>query len=399
MKKKNHLGRLGVIAALAVALIGATMQLGRAADEFDIHVIVSLTGTGAFIGQGEQRMLELLQTSINRHGGIKGRPVHFVFQDDQTNPQVAVQLVNDLVARRVNAFLGPSLIAECNAAAPLVSEGPVMYCFSPSMHPPAGSYVFSSGVSTVDLFAALIRYVRLRGWTRLGLLASTDASGQDADKSFAEVLALPENKDVHIVEHSHFNLSDVSVAAQIERMRAAAPDVLLAWTTGTAVATIFKATIQAGYDVPVATSAGNQSYGQMAQFAGFLPKQLYIPTSTYPAHEGVFKLDPRVEAEQAEMSATLAAANLIPDQHTAAAWDPASIVVAALRALGPEANPAQIRAYIAGLADYAGIDGLYDFKKVPQRGLDQNDAIVTLWRPETNRWHWVSMPGGVPLKE
>lgn len=396
MKKIRILLRVFAFSAMA---IGLCAHASRAADEYPIHVIVSLTGTGAFIGQGERRTLGLLQSSVNQHGGIGGRPVGFVFHDDQTNPQVAVQIVTELVAQKVNAFLGPSLIAECNAAAPLVVTGPVMYCFSPSSHPPPGSFVFSAGVSTVDLFGTLIRYFRLEGWSHLGLLASTDASGQDADKGFAEVLSWPENQTVKIAELSHFNLSDVSVAAQIERMRSAKPDVLLAWTTGTAVATIFKAVIQAGYDVPVATSAGNQSNGQMAQFASFVPKQLYIPTSTYLAHKGLYNLDPRVEAEQQEMYRTLAAANVIPDQHNAAAWDPAAILIAALRKLGAAATSEQISQTIAGLEDYAGIDGMYNFKKVPQRGLDQNDAVVTLWQSDKSRWLWRSEPGGVPLKE
>jgi branched-chain amino acid transport system substrate-binding protein len=396
MKTIRNRLRVVVLSALVIALCAPA---GRAADEYPIHVIVSLTGTGAFIGQGERRTLELLQSSLNTHGGIGGRPVGFVFHDDETSPQVAVQLVTELVSENVNAFLGPSLIAECNAAAPLVQRGPVMYCFSPSSHPPPGSFVFSSGVSTVDLFGTLIRYFRLKGWSRLGLLSSTDASGQDADKGFSDVLAWPENRTVKIAEHSHFNLNDLSVAAQIETMRSAKPDVLLAWTTGTAVATIFKAIIQAGYEVPVATSAGNQSNAQMAQFASVVPKQLYIPTSTYLAHDGLYKLDPRVEAEQQEMDRALAAANAIPDQHTAAAWDPAAILVAALRKLGTGATPEQIRQSIAGLEDYAGIDGLYNFKKVPQRGLDQNDAVVTLWQADERRWVWRSEPGGTPLKE
>jgi branched-chain amino acid transport system substrate-binding protein len=395
---KNIATQLRII-LLSALVLGACASASRAAENYPLHVIVSLTGTGAFIGQGEKRTLELLQVSVNHHGGIKGRPVSFVFHDDQTNPQVAVQIVTELVTQKVNAILGPSLIAECNAAAPLVNAGPVMYCFSPSSHPPPGSFVFSAGVSTVDLFGTLVRYFRLKGRTQLGLLASTDASGQDADKGFAEVLAWPENKNVKIVEHSHFNLSDVSVAAQIERMRAAKPDLLLAWTTGTAVATIFKAVIQAGYDVPVATSAGNQSNGQMAQFASFVPKELYIPTSTYLAHDGLYTLDPNVEAEQQEMYRTLAAANIVPDQHTAAAWDPAAIVIAALRKVGPDAAPEQIRQAIAALEDYAGIDGMYNFKKVPQRGLDQADAVVTLWQADKSRWIWRSAPGGAPLKE
>ena len=45
------------------------------------------------------------------------------------------------------------------------------------------------------------------------------------------------------------------------------------------------------------------------------------------------------------------------------------IVVDALRHLAPNASAAQVRDYILQLKGYAGINGLYDFEAVPQRGL------------------------------
>jgi branched-chain amino acid transport system substrate-binding protein len=52
------------------------------------------------------------------------------------------------------------------------------------------------------------------------------------------------------------------------------------------------------------------------------------------------------------------------------------------------------RALIEG---YAGVDGIYDFERVPQRGLDVNDAVVTLWDPAKKNWQVVSEPAGAPL--
>ncbi len=50
---------------------------------------------------------------------------------------------------------------------------------------------------------------------------STDASGQDAENGLKSVLALPENKDMQLVATAHFNITDVSVAAQLEDVKAA----------------------------------------------------------------------------------------------------------------------------------------------------------------------------------
>jgi branched-chain amino acid transport system substrate-binding protein len=73
------------------------------------------------------------------------------------------------------------------------------------------------------------------------------------------------------------------------------------------------------------------------------------------------------------------------------------IVIDALRHLGPDATAQQVRDYIANLKGFAGINGVYDFPKNPQRGLDVQGAIVTLWNPAHQTWELVSKPTGVPL--
>jgi branched-chain amino acid transport system substrate-binding protein len=85
------------------------------------------------------------------------------------------------------------------------------------------------------------------------------------------------------------------------------------------------------------------------------------------------------------------------DNHAATVWDAAMIVVDGLRKLGPTATAAQLRGYIDGLTDYAGVWGLYNFKTVPQRGLDAGNAVVIRWDGPGKRFAWMSEPGGVPL--
>ena len=119
----------------------------------------------------------------------------------------------------------------------LKEDGPVLYCFSPGVHPPPGSYEFSASVSTIDLAETLVRYFRLKGWTRLALIVSTDATGQDAEKNLKDIVLFSENKDMDLVASEKFNATDVSVAAQMEQIRAAAPQALVAWSTGTPIAT------------------------------------------------------------------------------------------------------------------------------------------------------------------
>ena len=141
------------------------------------------------------------------------------------------------------------------------------------------------------------------------------------------VLKLPENSYLQVVERQRFNPTDVSVSAQMERIKAANPQALIAWSTGAPIATVFKGILAAGLNVAVGTTNGNQTYAQMAQYKDFLPKELFIPTSVFLPHEGMFRLDAQGREQQQKLYAAFAAANLKPDSMTVLAWDPANIVV------------------------------------------------------------------------
>jgi branched-chain amino acid transport system substrate-binding protein len=373
----------------------ASLALG--ADSYRIDVITSLTGGASFLGKGEQQALQLLEKSVNKTGGIRGRPVEFVFYDDQSSPQVAVQLGAQLKAKNPAVILGPSIVAMCNAAGPLMKDGPVMYCLSPGIHPAKGSYVFTSSTSTYDLAKALMRYFRTKGWKNIAIMTSSDASGQDAERGLNEAAAMPENKELKIVARAHFNTTDVSVAAQIENVKAANPQAFIAWSTGAPIATVFKGIVQAGLDVPTATTDGNMTYAQMKNYADFLPKQLFIASASWAGY-GYQKLDPRLESVIKEFYDQYAAIGQKPDLPASIGWNSGLIVVDALKKLGPKVTAAQLRDYLVNLEGVPGIDGLLDFPASPQRGLGLHDVIVTRWDPAKHTWIAVSKPGGEPLQ-
>ena len=185
---------LSLLIRAAAILVCVTAASGAsAAEPYKINVILPLTGGAAFLGKGEQQALQIFQSMTNKEGGINGQPLEFVFHDDQTSPQTTVQIANGIFAEKPAVMLGSSIVAMCNAIAPLLKEGPFDYCLSPGVHPAAGSYQYSTSTDTHALIEALVRYFRLRGLTKIAFISSTDASGQDAERGFNDVLKLPEN--------------------------------------------------------------------------------------------------------------------------------------------------------------------------------------------------------------
>ena len=384
--------------ALPVALV---LALPAAAEEpLDIHVIESLTGYAAFLGKQENEALALKEKSVNAQGGIHGKPLRFHHDDDQSSPQLAVQLVNGLLPAQPAVILGPTLVPSCGATQPLIAKsGPVMYCFGSGIRPAPGSFGFSGGTGTVDQVAVMVRFFRLKGWKRIAFISTTDATGQDGDRSLEETMALAENKEVDLVEHTHFNVTDVSIAAQVERIRAAKPDVVIVWTIGSATGTVFRGIIQAGLELPVGTDAGNMTYQQMQQFAQIMPKECYFTSPSWPVNgDPRIKLDPAVAAKQKEFYDAFAKSPNKPDEGSMLAWDAATTIIDALIALPVNASAAQLHEHVINVTAQAGVGGIYDFVSVPQRGLSARDVVVSLWDAASRRWIAVTQPGGAPIK-
>lgn len=384
-----------LLAMAGVLAISAGSALpARAADPFNIDVVVTLTGPGTFLGKAEEDTIKALEGVVNKEGGIKGRPVHFVFKDDQTQPQVAVQLMNEIISSKAAVMLGSSLAATCLAQGPLVAKsGPVQYCLSPAIHPATGSFVFSGAASTRDALLGEIRYFRARGWKRMAMISSTDASGQDADTEVNHALALPENKGgVAIVDQEHFNPTDLNVAAQMARIKASNPQIIMAYAPGTPFGTLLKGVQTAGIETPIATGNANMSLVQMKQYADITPKELYLSGNPVLAN---IATTPKAKQVQADFNGAFKAAGIRPDYLSTLGWDPALIVVEALRALGTSATPEQIRKWISELHDFTGVSGTYDFRDGSQRGLTVKDIVVMKWDAPKDYWTAVSDPGGL----
>jgi branched-chain amino acid transport system substrate-binding protein len=273
----------------------------------------------------------------------------------------------------------------------------VMYCLSPGVHPATGGYVFTSSVSTYDLFKATLRYYRLKGWKRIAVLTSTDASGQDAERGITEEFSIPENKELELVATARFNPTDVSADAQIQRMKAANPQAIITWTSGTPLGTVFRAIAGAGWDVPVAISNSNMLYEQMSQYAGFTPKQLYIASADWLPSADKSDTPPAVQAAQKQMFDAFQAAGKKPDNAAVLAWDATMIAVTSLGKVAPDATAAQLRDYLLNLKGYEGTTGVYDMAAIPQRGVGIASTMMTRWDADAGTWKVVSHPTGTPF--
>lgn len=393
-----------VVAMLAIALLAhatapralaAPAASSGGAPPYPIYTILSLTGLAAFIGKGEETTLRAAESVIDGTGGIHGRPVQFVIQDDQSNPAVAVQLFNAILAKGVPVQLGPSLAGPCYAVAPLVKTQIVNYCLSPALHPPAGSYSFSGSASTVDLVATSLRYLKAHGARKLALLQTTDASGQDGETVINDDLKLPEFSDMSIADDEHFGPSDISVDAQVLRIKSSGAQAIISWISGPPFGTVCRSVNNAGLDIPLVSSAGNVSYAQIAQYRSFLPKSTLFVSPRFIASN--LPAPAPVKRAQDQFFSAMGAIGVKPDVLAAQAWNPVFVVVEALRRLPENATAQQVHDYIEQLEGFPGINGMMNYRDGGQRGESGDSALIVRYDANGPAFVAVSKPGGMPL--
>jgi branched-chain amino acid transport system substrate-binding protein len=383
---------LALVAAIAISIAPAG---GSAAgsDPFVIPAVLSQTGPAAFIGTSETKALLMIEDQVNKHGGIHGRPIKFDVGDDQSNPLLSTQLVAKIAAAKPPFMIGPGFVATClSSMANIAQNGPLAYCLAPGIRPPAGSYMFSSGPDGDQTTLVLIRWLRLRGWKRIAVISTTDASGQSFDHGVQFAMLQPENKDVTLLATEHMNPSDISASAQMVRIKNLQPDAILTLATGTPWGTMMRSAADAGLTVPVVAGNGNALISQLNQYQSYLPKDLYFAGPPAIA-EGSIGAGPIRDA-QSVFFAALKAANAKPDLLMTQAWDPAMLLIDALRHLGLNATTQQVRDWVLSQQSWAGISGIYDFKDGSQRGVGAHALIMLRWDKDKQGFTAVSRPAG-----
>ena len=273
----NVFGRAArAAAALLTVTTLLTPPLAAQAPPYTISAVLSLTGGAASIGTDEAAALRVYETVVNRQGGINGATVHFAVLDDQSSPQVAVQLATTVLATHPPVMLGSSLAGTTQAMVPLFKNGPVLYASTPVIYPEKGGYVFAAGVSSRHTTAAAMRYFRMKGLTRFALVTTNDASGQDYLRTTDLALGLPENKNVSVVDRESFTPTDISIAPQVEKIKASGAQALLIYATGAPFGTVLRGLFDAGVNLPIDTTGPNFNPVLLERFKTFMPKSEMI---------------------------------------------------------------------------------------------------------------------------
>ena len=111
-------------ATAAAPFVLAAPAIARAdAAPLTLGVLTPLTGAGSFDGPRMLKSIQAVADEINAAGGVLGRPIKLIVEDDETNPDDAVRAAHKLVdVDRVPSIMGTWASAVTTAVAPVCWE-------------------------------------------------------------------------------------------------------------------------------------------------------------------------------------------------------------------------------------------------------------------------------------
>jgi ABC-type branched-subunit amino acid transport system substrate-binding protein len=121
--------RRALITGAAAALAAVPIRASTEAEPLKFGVLTPLTGAG---GQDGPRMLKAIQgviDEVNQGGGVLGRKIETIVEDDQTNPEAAVRAARKLIeVNKVPVIMGTWASAVTSAVAPVCWEAKTFLC-------------------------------------------------------------------------------------------------------------------------------------------------------------------------------------------------------------------------------------------------------------------------------
>jgi ABC-type branched-subunit amino acid transport system substrate-binding protein len=304
----------------AAGLAAATALPFRVAAQgapFKLGVLTPLTGAGGNDGPRMLKAMEAVRQEVNRAGGVLGRPVEFVVEDDQTNPEAAVRAARKLIeVDKVPLIMGTWASAVTSAVAPVCWESKtfLMTCSgadSISLLPHQGFLVRTQPNNKLQA-SAHGEFVHSMGAKRVAIIG---VQAPFAQPNREHLERLMKSKGGEVVIHVIYEKDKPTYRSEIDQVMRAKPDFL--YTNGYAPDTVvlLRDMYKAGITLPKFA----QSYAVPQKTLDTMPPEVT---------DGVFTGQPAADIEAKAydlMKARLGEAE--PDAYVAQANDWASLAI------------------------------------------------------------------------
>ena len=235
-----------VLAFAAGIMIGCDSASGGTAAKSDaekpilIGCYFPLSGGNAAIGESLKVGVQMAVDEINAAGGVEGRQINVLFEDDESDATTGVAVVNKYINQdNVDMIIGTVMTTVMMACLEVSEDAGVVMvtpCASGTSVTNSGyKYVARVQASDEQQARACVEYVIDAGYQKIGLMHSNDDAGTQARDVILSVAA---EHGVELAAVEAFDYASSDYKPQLQNIKAAGCDALITWCTYQAGATI-----------------------------------------------------------------------------------------------------------------------------------------------------------------
>jgi branched-chain amino acid transport system substrate-binding protein len=204
-----------------------SVQMGWAAEPLHIGFIGPMTGDFAQVGMEATRVLTLLAADINGHGGLAGRKVELLIEDDSNNPQKAIAAGEKLLLQSPVAVIGSQTSTVTEALQGIFNDRKVIHIsYGATAVPLTGKgyrYFFRTCPQNSEQAKAAVKIIRKMKVKKVALLHDDSLFGKD----LADVMrSRLHNWMIEVVYDGSLKTGQSDYLPLLERIKAAGPELV-----------------------------------------------------------------------------------------------------------------------------------------------------------------------------
>jgi branched-chain amino acid transport system substrate-binding protein len=371
MMKKRLVLTAGLLVMLAATPAFAQIKIG---------VTLSTTGPAGSLGIPEKNTIALLPKTI------AGKTVEYVVLDDASDSSAAVVNTRRLISEdKVDAIIGstttPNTLAMIDViaenATPVISLASSARIIEPMNAKKA--WMFKTPQTDTMMVLAILEHAASRGIRTMGYIGFNDALGEAFYTEFEKFASV---RNIKIAASERFAPRDTSVTAQVLKLVAAQPQMVVIGASGTPAVLPARALAERGYKGSVYFNHGvaNNDFlrvGGKDIEGAFVPTSPVVVAAALPANHPA-------KAQAVDYAKRYEAANGAGSVSAFGAytWDAgllfASAIPVALKTAQPGTREfrSALRDALEGVRDLHVSNGVVNMSKNDHLGLDQRARVI-----------------------
>jgi branched-chain amino acid transport system substrate-binding protein len=363
----------------AVAALAATVLAASAFAQDTIKIGVTQPLTGAFAASGNYvtQGARIAEEEINRTGGVLGKKIELIVEDNKSNPTEAVATAEKLIVRdKVPVMMGAWSSTLTLAVMPKLEEYKVPMLVETSssgkITVSGNPYIFRISPTSEMEARAFTPMLKSLGIKKADFLATNNDFGLGASKEFTKA-AKEGGVEIGAVETMDPKATDFS--AQLAKIKASGGDTLFVTTDVSQIVLLLKQAKDQQVTARIITTGGSNSPDQLIEQAGEAANGSYhlvFFTPWFP--EAVKNPDIAVKFVSLWKAKGHNVGGLTEGFR---AWDGLHTIVAAIAAAG-KAEPEAIRAALWDVK-VKGINGDIAFIKQGPAGKESAQNVPSVY--------------------